>query len=225
MTDAAPQWLAHFPVLAQIQDAAWREAMRAAQVITLPARATAFRPGDACKGYLMVFEGSIRVQMLTDDGKEIVLYRVTPGETCVLTTACLFGRKAYAAEGIADDDARAVLLPSREFDRAVAQSPGFRRFVFSSFGERLADLVVLVEEVAFGRVNRRLAERLTALADSSGHVTLTHQQLATELGTAREVVSRVLKEFERHGWVALRRGHIALIDRAALTRHASEDGR
>lgn len=223
MTEAAPQWLAHFPALAQLHDAAWQQALRAVRVVALPAQAAAFRSGDPCKGYLMVFEGSIRVQMLTESGKEIVLYRVTPGETCVLTTACLFGRREYAAEGIADDAARAVLLPSGEFDRAVAQSPGFRRFVFSSFGERLADLVVLVEEVAFGRVNRRLAERLAALVDSSGHVTLTHQQLATELGTAREVVSRLLKEFERHGWVALRRGHIALLDRPALMRQANED--
>jgi CRP/FNR family transcriptional regulator len=222
VTNAAPQWLAHFPALAQLHDAAWQQALHAAQIIALPAQAAAFRPGDSCRGYLMVFEGSVRVQMLTESGKEIVLYRVTPGETCVLTTACLFGHRAYAAEGIAEDDVRAVLVPSGEFDRAVAQSAGFRRFVFSSFGERMTDLVVLVEEVAFGRMDRRLAERLVALADASGHVTLTHQQLAAELGTAREVVSRLLKEFERRRWVALRRGHIELLDRPALARQAQE---
>jgi CRP/FNR family transcriptional regulator, anaerobic regulatory protein len=222
MTDAVPQWLAHFPMLAELHDAAWQQAMRTVQVIALPLEAAAFRPGDPCKGYLMVIEGSIRVQMLTESGKEIVLYRVTPGETCVLTTACLFGGSAYAAEGIAETEVRAVFLPLGEFERVVAQSAGFRRFVFSSFGNRLADLVVLVEEVAFGRMDRRLAQRLVALADPSGHVTLTHHQLAVELGTAREVVSRLLKEFERHRWVALRRGHIALLDRSALTRQANE---
>jgi CRP/FNR family transcriptional regulator len=223
--ESVPDWLSHFPALTYLEGDAWKRTLRAASATTLAAGAKAFRPGDVCKGYLMVIAGSIRVQMLTASGKEIVLYRVAPGETCVLTTTCLFGRSTYAAEGIAESETRAVLLPSDEFERAVAQIDGFRRFVFSSFGDRLTDLVVLVEEIAFGRMDRRLAERLAALADPPGRVTLTHQQLATELGTAREVVSRLLKEFERHGWVELRRGHIALIDRAALARQASEADR
>ena len=105
MTDKLRQSLAHFSALAELDDEAWRRAMRAARLTELPAGAAAFRPGDPCQGYLLVSEGSIRVQMLTESGREIVLYRVAPGETCVLTTACLFANEAYPAEGIVEADA------------------------------------------------------------------------------------------------------------------------
>ncbi len=215
-----PDWLKGFPALTAIEDPIWQGALRAAQVVTLHAGVAVFHEGDPCKSYLMIVAGSIRVQKISEAGREIVLYRVKAGETCVLTTSCLFAGERYPAEGITESDVTAVALPLARFQEAIARSDGFRRFVFLSFGERMADLMLLVEEIAFGRTNRRLARRLLALSDSSGRITLTHQQLAAELGTAREVVSRLLKDFERHGWLALHRGHIAITDAGALREFA-----
>jgi CRP/FNR family transcriptional regulator len=216
--DTRADWLRAFPALAPVTDPAWRRVAATAQVIHLPAGQVAFRPGDVCENYLMVASGTIRVQKVAENGREIVLYRVEPGETCVLTTSCLLGGARYPAEGITEGAVEAAVLPIARFHEAVAASDGFRRFVFASLGERLSDLMVLVEAIAFGRVDARLAERLLALGGPNGTITTTHQGLAAELGTAREVVSRLLKEFERHGWVALSRGRVEIKDRAALER-------
>jgi len=216
-----PVWLRAFPALAAVDDPAWRRSARAAQVVRLPPGTVTFRQGDACQNYVMVVSGSIRVQKNTDTGREIVLYRVEPGDTCVLTTSCLFSGTRYPAEGVTESEVTAAVLPLREFHETVSSSEGFRRFVFASFGSRMAELMLLVEAIAFGRLDVRLAERLLALADGDGHIATTHQQLAAELGSAREVVSRLLKEFERHGWLVLARGQVELKDRPALARLAA----
>jgi CRP/FNR family transcriptional regulator len=234
-----PQWLSAFPALVALDDPVARRVLTAAQVVELPAGETMFRAGDACQHYVMVLAGSIRVQKVGESGREIVLYRVERGQTCVLTTSCLFAATPYSAEGVTETPLSAAVLSRADFNEAIAGSAGFRRFVFAAFGERIDELMALIEAIAFGRVDKRLAERLLALADrteargarhgsracafanSAAVITLTHQQLATELGTAREVVSRLLKEFERRGWVALTRGEIAIRDRAALERLAA----
>lgn len=219
--DDMPEWMRAFPALAAADDAAWRRVARAAQVVRLPPGTVTFRQGDACRNYVMVVDGSIRVQKIAETGREIVLYRVEPGDTCVLTTSCLFAGTRYPAEGVAESEVTAAVLPLEEFHEAVSSSEGFRRFVFASFGSRMAELMLLVEAVAFGRADVRLAARLLALADGEGRIAATHQQLAAELGSAREVVSRLLKEFERHGWLVLARGQVELKDRAALGRIAA----
>jgi CRP/FNR family transcriptional regulator len=163
-----------------------------------------------------VLAGSVRVHLLSELGREIVLYRVTAGSTCILTTSCLIGREDYSAEGVTETAVSAVALAKPAFDALVAASPIFRDFVFHGFGTRLTDLMRLVSEVAFGRIECRLAEALIRHAPEGGTVQLTHQALATELGTAREVVSRQLKEFERLGLVGLGRGRLEVLDTAGL---------
>lgn len=216
-----PPWLAAFPELAALDDPVARQVLAAAPLVELPPGETLFRAGDACRHYVMVLSGSIRVHKVSESGREIVLYRVERGQTCVLTTSCLFAAAPYSAEGITETPVRAALLSRERFNQAVAGSAGFRRFVFAAFGERIEGLMELIDAIAFGRVDERLAARLLAFADTAAVISLTHQQLATELGTAREVVSRLLKEFERRGWVALMRGEIAIRDRVALKRLAS----
>lgn len=216
----APVWLARFPVLCATRDAVWLETARRMSLVTLPAGARVFRPGDPCRHFLMLLEGAVRVQVVSEGGREIVLYRIGPGETCILTTACLFAGEPYPAEGVTETDVRAAALPLALFHETLAGSDGFRRFVFASFGERVAALLLLVQEVAFGRMDVRLAQRLLRLGGADGALAATHQQLAAELGSAREVVSRLLKEFERHGWVRLSRGQIELLDREGLNRLA-----
>lgn len=175
-----------------------------------------FRPGDGCSHYLLLLAGTVRVQLVTESGHEILLYRVDPGESCVLTTSCLLAHEAYAAEGVAETAVRGVGLPAAAFDRLLATSAEFRSFVFASFGQRLSDLMLLLNEVAFRRIDARLANWLLQRGAEGGPIQATHQAIAAELGTAREVVSRQLKSYERRGLVRLARGVIDLLDRRGL---------
>lgn len=209
---------AAFPDMARSAPDALAHLARIATPVTLPKGAALFRPGDACRSYLMMLDGTARVQMVSENGREIVLYRVARGETCILTTSCLMTRRDYGAEGVAETDCRALALDSAGFHELLGRSEGFRDFVFRSFGDRITGLMMLVEEVAFHRVDLRIARFLLDRADAAGgdDLALTHQVIAAELGTAREVVSRQLKEFERRGLVALTRGRVAITDKPGL---------
>ena len=213
-----PEWVSHFRGLDAIDDPTGQRVVTEAQRMRVPAETVVFRIGDACENYLLVIDGSVRVRQTAPNGREIVLYRVGPGESCVLTTSCLLGADTYAAEGITEGEVDAIAIPAPAFHRAVGASAGFREFVFAGFGQRLSNLMTLVEEVAFGRLEARLAQRLLRFADDGGMVALTHQDLATEIGSAREVISRQLKDFERQGWVVLHRGKVEVRNRDALAR-------
>lgn len=212
---AAPctaQWIEHFPALKLLDDATLAKLDEAANLVNLPAGARAFESGGQCEHYLLVTKGVVRVQQVSESGGEIVLYRVGSGETCFLTTASLLAHQVNAAEGVAETMVEAVVLPSTTFDQLIELSPGFRNFVFSGFANRLTDLMVLVDELAFRRIDARLVECLLDRCDAEGFVTMTHKELAAELGSAREVVSRQLKDFERHGWVKLERCRVQVVD-------------
>ena len=190
-----------------------------ARPVRLEAGQKAFRPGQACSAFLFVTAGSVKVSTVTETGRELLLYRVGPGETCVLTTACLLSSSDYDAEGTAEAGTAALALPRPVFEELLAQSPGFRRFVFSSYGERLRDLIGLVQEVSQRHVDRRLARFLFDRA--AGPIAMTHQEIATELGTAREVVSRLLKQFAGDGLISMERRQILVDDRSRLSRLAA----
>jgi len=171
LNNATPDdWLDRFPALATAPEAERRRLLAVAQALRVPAGTTVFRPGDACQNYLMVAQGSVRVQKVSESGREIVLYRVEPGQTCVLTTSCLLAGERYPAEGVTETEVVARVLPLAPFHELLAASDVFRHFVFSSFGCRMAELMALVEEVAFGRMDSRLAQRLLALGGSSGRI-------------------------------------------------------
>ena len=210
-------WISQFADLAALPAEDQRLLTERAVNISLPAGTTVFAPGKAADNFLLVLDGTIRVHQVSASGREIVLYRVSGGETCIMTTACLLADEAYAAEGMTETSVEAVAIPRTAFEDAIARSPGFRRLVFSDYSHRISDLMHIVEEVAFERMDKRLAQRLVTLATAEGRVVATHQELAAELGTAREVVGRQLKELERRGWVAVSRGQIALTDRGALS--------
>jgi CRP/FNR family transcriptional regulator, anaerobic regulatory protein len=194
------------------------------QVLALDARQVAvaggtllFQQGAPCQGFPMVLSGAIRVARGAPGGRSLELYRVTPGELCVVSTACLFGQAALSAHGHATEPTEMVMLSPSGFERWVKQ-PTFRRFVFGIFADRLSELMALAEAVAFQRLDQRLAQ---ALLGRGAVVQITHQALADELGTVREIVTRLLKRFERAGWVALRRERIELLDAPALRAAAS----
>ena len=209
LASAAPHWS---PALCQ------RVAAHARRV-AVPAGATLFSPGDACQGFVVVLSGQVRVEHMAPGGRSLVLYRVDPGETCVVTTACLMQNGTYEAWGLAEGPVTALLLPPPLFTGLMRDSGEFRGIALGVFGDRLAELVGVIDDLLLHRVDLRLAAWLVRRGPA---LQTTHQAVALELGSAREVISRILKEFEHRGWVALSRGSIAVTDAAALMRFADQ---
>ncbi len=208
-------WLDDFTPLARLDDMARKTLARLPEGRVERGKEL-FAPGAACQGFLLLLEGRVRVGVTAENGRRLLLYRVAPGQTCVQTTLCLMGGLDYSAEGAAETDLRFVLVPPPLFERLLRESPDFARFVFERFGARLAEMTRLIEMIAFLRVDARLAAALLARADVEGELTATHQELAEDIGAAREVVSRQLAEFQRAGLLRLARGKISLTDRAGL---------
>ncbi len=215
-------WIDSFPGLVALEGPLRAELEAAAKRIRLPQGSRIFGPGQSPTSYVLLIEGDIRVSQVSEGGREIVLYRVQPGESCALTTTCLLGGEDYQAEAIAETDVEAVAIPRATFDDMIARSASFRRFVLAGFTHRVTELFKLVDDIAFRRMDARLAGKLLELASDGDELAMTHQQIATELGTAREVVSRLLNELQRRGWVSSTRGVVHLVDRAALQRLAAE---
>jgi len=205
-----------YPAFDGLGEAALGRVLEQAQVLHVPAGTPMFGEGSPCRQFPLVLEGTIRVAKASD-GRELQLYRVTPGESCVLTSSCLVGSRDYPASGVVERDARLVVLPKPVFDELLATHAPFRQYVFSLFAERLTDMMTLVEAVAFHKLDRRIA---AALLGRGKVVALTHQQLADELGSVREIVTRVLRGFADQGWVQLGRGTIEVLDAPALRRVA-----
>ena len=212
-------WADQASFLADIDDEA-RRALEALKPMHVPARATLFRPGDAAQSFVILLSGRIGVYLTGRNGRELLLYSVTPGETCVQTTLGVLGGAPYTGEAVAESDLVAVMVPPAVFERLMASSAAFRAFVFKAFADRLGDLMFVLEQVAFVKVEQRLAVALIERADDEGCVTLTHQELAVVIGTAREVVSRRLEALASKGVVASERGQIRIIEKGELARMA-----
>ena len=189
----------------------------------IPAGGVLFRPGDDARGFVIVLSGRISVYLTGASGREILLYDVRQGESCVQTTLGLLGGEAYTGEAIAESDVRAVLVPRALFLDLMNRSQWFRHVVFKSFGERISDITKVLEQVAFVKVEQRLARQLLASANASGIIDQTHQDLSVAIGSAREVVSRRLEAFAKRGLVSLERGQILILDRQGLGEAATEN--
>lgn len=204
----ADELIRHYPSLT---DADRRE-LDALPTMTAPAGTVLFDVGQPCQGFPLLLDGEVRVARLSSEGRSLELYRVVPGEICLASSASLFGHKALAATGVTARPSRLALIPPPLFARWLAL-PAFREAVLGLFAERMADLTALVDAVAF----RRLDQRLAAALLGRGHdVPVTHQALADELGTVREIVTRLLHRFERDGWITLSREHIHIVNSAEL---------
>lgn len=196
----------------------------AARLADLPSRAVPkgtvlFRPGDPAEGFVVVLDGRIEVYLTGPSGREIMLYAVEPGQSCVQTTLGLMGGEPYAGEAITATDARLAIIPKALFLGLMDDDRAFRRFVLRMFARRMQDMTRLLERVAFGRIEARLAATLLEIA-RDGTVQATQAELAARIGSAREVVSRRLDAFARAGWVETDRGLIRITDAAAL-RHTA----
>jgi CRP/FNR family transcriptional regulator len=182
-----------------------------------------FRPGDAARGWIVVESGRIRVSLTADTGREVVLYRLGAGDSCLLTTSALLCDETMLAEAVAETDVEARLVPVPTFERLIAEDAAFRRAVLRNYAERVGDLVVVIQDVMFHALPERLARHLLARA-RDGVIETTHQAIASELGTAREVVTRVLHRFEREGLIRAERGQIHILDAGALRRTSAARG-
>ena len=209
--------VALYPVLGKLPGALQQRIIDGMQTMAVPPATTVFDEHQPCRGFPFVLEGAIRVVKLSAGGRELPLYRVLAGESCIISSSCLLGHADYNARGVSEGVTTLALLPRPLFDEMLGE-PGFREFVFRLFSERMAELMQLVEEVAF----RKLDQRLAALLLGKGRVVhATHQQLADELGSVREMVSRLLKGFAEQGLVRLGREQVEVLDAAGLRRLAS----
>lgn len=213
-------WAAYFPEFIKAGEAGINSLMASAKLVELPAGKQVFYPGAVCEQYLLVLQGSVKAQIISETGREMLLYRVKPGDSCVLTTSCLLSGDNYPAEGITEDEVLAFAISAHAFYRCIERSTFFREFVFKKFSARLSDVIALLEDVTFSAIDTRLAKAL--IAEQSDIISFTHQELATKLGSAREVISRHLKRFEAYGWVGLNRGTITIVDKNALINVATK---
>lgn len=181
----------------------------------VPEGAVLFRPGETVKGFVIVLKGRVEVYLTGLSGREILLYEVAPGQSCVQSTLGLMGAEEYSGEAVAREACEIVLVPRETFLRLMDTDPGFRRFVFSAFAARLQSMMHLLDRVAFQRIETRLAECLLARAEG-GRLNATHAEIAVMIGSAREVVSRRLDALARRGIVALERGVVRILDAETL---------
>jgi CRP/FNR family transcriptional regulator len=192
-----------------------RRRLEALAPMTVPTDTVLFRPGDAVQGYVIVLSGRIGVYLVGPNGREILLYDVTPGSSCIQSTLGLLGGEDYSAEAVVEADAAVVLLPRATFLEMLDTDRAFRNIVFTAFAQRMQSTMQILERVAFQPVDARLAGFLLARADG-GEVQATQQDIASAIGSAREVVSRRLDAMKRRGWLTHERGRITILKPDAL---------
>ena len=190
--------------------------LRAMSAMQLPQGHVLYHPGDECAGFVVVHQGIVKVSLTAENGREIVLYRVRPGEICLQTFGCLVNGTRYSAEAVAETALELEVIPTGQFQTRIAADAAFRQQVFAAVAARFSDLERLVEDVALSSIAERLARALLRLAGPDGVVDATHEALATEIGSARAVVSRQLGMFQRDALIGITRGHIELLDPARL---------
>jgi CRP/FNR family transcriptional regulator len=216
LSPLAARVAATFPTLGDAPPATLERIAREGIHRKAPAGTVMFSEHSPCGGFPLVLAGTIRVLQRYPNGRELQLYRVKPGESCLLSGSCLLGQTNYDAAGIAETDVELLILPPAAFQALIAEDETFRRHVFALFSERLSALMQIVEAIAVQKLDQRLAALLVNRDADAGEIRATHQALADELGSVREIVSRLLRSFEDRGWVDLGRERIRIVDRAAL---------
>lgn len=216
-SDIRTRLLQQYPMLRELPGAELEALFAKASVMQLAAGTVMFDENQPCQGFPLLLSGSIRVIKAAPNGRELQLYRVMPGESCILTSSCLLGHTRYQARGIAEQTLEMVLLPASAFHTLLGNCEAFRSYVFHLFSDRLTGLMQLVSAVAFQKLDQRLAK---LIINKTSPIHTTHQALADELGSAREIVSRLLKGFAEQGWVKLGREQIDITDTAALKKFA-----
>lgn len=177
----------------------------------IPANTTLYQEGDTCQQIAFLLAGEVRVFKASESGREITLYEIGPGDTCILTASCILSNFGYPANAVTVEPCQALLLPAQEFMRLLETHRPLRTFVDTMLSHRLAAIMLLIEEVVFNRLDRRLFEYLVERSED-GYINRTHQRIANDLGTSREVVTRLLKDFQTRGSIRAGRNRIEILD-------------
>lgn len=213
-----PLLIERFPVFAGIKDDEFETLLTHSTLVHAPRGAVLYDAKQPCRGFPLLLEGTIRVAKTASNGREILLYHVDPGQACLLSGGCLLGHSDYTARAVAETDVTLISLPPDAFQKLLLGYEPFRRFVFGMYGDRLAEVMELVEEVAFRQLDVRLAQ---LLIHRGPVMETTHQKLAVDLGSVREIVSRLLRSFEARGWVKLEREKVTVLDPKSLAQLAA----
>lgn len=205
-----------FPFLKNAPGEVKQQLLQHAVVKQVPAGEIICWEGDRCSQLALILSGSVRVYKVGENGREITLYRIEENESCILTASCILSQTRFPAIAVVESPVQAVLIPAPILRDWVERYEVWRDYVFGLLSRRLSTVIATVEEVAFRRVDARIAEFLASLTEKQVELRITHQEIAFELGTAREVVSRILKDFEQEKIIALSRGAITILNRPAL---------
>ena len=202
----------HFPELAADQNTAWQAILNAATIVELPEGASLLQPNSPCEQFVMVLSGCVRIYQQTPDDREVTLYRIEAGQLCVLSINGLLRSRCFGAFAMTEGAVQALILSRQQFLEAMAISAAFREYVLVNLTDRYHDVLELVEHTIFESLDTRLICLLSRMSRDSGIDTIhiTHLELARELGTSREVISRILKGLERQGCINLGRGSIQI---------------
>ncbi len=210
--------LQQYPMLRELTPARFNDLFGALKLMNIPSGTVLFDENQACQGFPLVVSGCVRVVKSSANGRELQLYRVNSGESCILTSSCLLGHTSYKARGVAESDVEMLALSPATFNVLMDELSSFRDYIFALFSDRMTDLMELVSAVAFQKLDQRLA---VLLLNKPSPLRSTHQAIADELGSAREIVSRLLKSFAEQGWVKLGREQIDIVDAAALKKFSA----
>ncbi len=203
------EFLAAFPSLGDDQTAA-ADIMAVSHIQPFPAAYQVYSEGDSCGAIAFLLSGEIRVYKTGENGREITLYEIGSGETCILNASCILSGKFYPANAVSLSAGEALMVPSEDFRRLIDKYTSIREMLFRILAERLSGVMALIDEVAFARMDDRLMDYIIEKSED-GALSATHQKIAFDLGTSREVVSRILKDFERRGVLSLARNSITLL--------------
>ena len=209
------------PILQSADPDLIRRIQQSAFLARIPAGTDVFAAGDSVEAIPLLISGLVRVYQIGETGREVILYRFRPGESCILTANSILSEQLFPAIATVEEDAEALMIPAEAFDDWVRKFDVWREFVFDMVSQRLASVKSIVDEVAFQRLDRRVAALLLERGQVQNPIAVTHQEIASELGSSREVISRVLEDFTRRGYVNSTRGSIEILDFSLLQSHTT----
>ncbi|MCL4531539.1 MAG: Crp/Fnr family transcriptional regulator [Chloroflexi bacterium] len=178
----------------------------------IPTGHDVFLEGDRVDAIALLLSGVVRVYKIGETGREITLYRFGNGQSCILTANAILSQKTFPAVATVEQDAEAVMIPAADFRGWVARYDVWREFVFELLSQRLATVMAIVDEIAFRRMDARVASLLLTRSRVQNPMRITHQEIAAELGSSREVISRLLEDFSERGFVRVGRGEVEVVD-------------
>ncbi|MBE0670906.1 MAG: Crp/Fnr family transcriptional regulator [Anaerolineales bacterium] len=204
--------LQSLPILQQANAEFVQEFQRAAFFAHIPAGRDVFLEGDRVEAIALLISGMVRVYKIGETGREITLYRFGNGSSCILTANAILNQKTFPAIATVELDAEAVMVPADIFRDWVRRHDLWREFVFDLLSQRLSTVMAIVDEVVFQRMDRRVASLLLNQAKKQNPLRITHQEIAAELGSSREVISRLLEDFVSDGSIRSGRGTVEVLD-------------